>query len=42
MLTRVGKALESLVKDGFVVRCADGHQRLCYPIIAGFIANYEE
>jgi hypothetical protein len=42
MLTQVHKALESLAKDGFVVRCADGHQHLCYPIIAGFIADYEE
>jgi hypothetical protein len=42
MLTWVGKTLESLAKDGFVVRCADGHQRLCYPIIARFIADYEE
>jgi hypothetical protein len=42
MLTWVGKALESLAKDGFVVRCADDHQRLYYPIIAGFIADYEE
>jgi hypothetical protein len=42
MLIQVGKALESLAKDGVVVKCADGHQRLCYLIIIGFIADYEE
>jgi hypothetical protein len=42
MLTWVSKVLESLVKDGFVVRYADGHQHLCYPIIAWFMADYEE
>ena len=42
MLIRVGKALESLAKDGFMVKCADGHQRLYYPIIARFMADYEE
>ena len=42
MLTWVQKALESLAKDGFLVKCADGHNRQCYPIIAGFMADYEE
>ena len=42
MLTRIRKALESLAKDGFVVKCADGHNRQCYPIIAGFMIDYEE
>ena len=42
MLTWVRKALESLAKDGFLVNCADGHNRQCYPIIAGFMADYEE
>src|SRR6266436_1200354 len=42
MLTWVCKALESLAKDGFLVECADRHNRQCYPIIAGFMADYEE
>jgi hypothetical protein len=42
MLTWVREALESLAKDSFLVRCADGHHRRCYPIIAGFMADYEE
>jgi hypothetical protein len=36
------KALEALAQDGFLVTCADGHTRQCYPIIAGFMADYEE
>jgi hypothetical protein len=42
MLTWIWKALESLAKDGFLVKCADGRQRRCHPIIAGFMADYEE
>ena len=42
MLTWVGKVLESLAKDGFVFKYADSHQCLCYLIIAGFMADYEE
>ena len=42
MLTWVRKALESLAKDGFLVKCADGYNRQCYPIIAGFMVDYEE
>src|SRR5580692_6023507 len=42
MLTWVCKALKSLAKDGFLVKCADGHNRRCYPIIAGFMTDYEE
>ena len=36
------KALEALAQDGFLVTCADGYTRRCYPIIAGFMADYEE
>ena len=42
MLTWVCKALESLTKDGFLVKGADGLNRQCYLIIAGFIADYKE
>jgi hypothetical protein len=42
MLTCVHQALESLAKDGFWVKCADGHHHQCHPIIAGFMADYEE
>ena len=42
MLTWIWKALESLAKDSFLVKCADGCQRRCHPIIAGFMADYEE
>ena len=36
------KALEALAQNGFLVTCADRHKRMCYPIIAGFMADYEE
>ena len=42
MLTRVRKALESLAKDSFLVQCADRHNCQYYPIIAGFMIDYEE
>ncbi len=35
-------ALEALARGGFLVTCADGHRHMCYPIIAGFMADYEE
>src|SRR5271167_3495017 len=35
-------ALESLARDGFLITCADGHVRICHPIIAGIMADYEE
>jgi hypothetical protein len=42
MLIQVNKALESLAKDSFMVKCADSHQHLYYLIIAGFMADYEK
>src|SRR6266436_3093147 len=42
MLTWDRQALESFAKDGFLVKCADGHHRQCHPIIAGFMTDYEE
>ena len=42
ILTWVCKALESLVKDSFLVKCIDGYNYQCYLIIAGFMADYEE
>ena len=35
-------ALETLARDGFIITCADGYNRKCYPIIAGFMVDYEE
>ncbi len=35
-------ALEALARGGFLVTCTDGHRRMYYLIIAGFMANYEE
>ncbi|KAI9840208.1 MAG: hypothetical protein M1837_001836 [Sclerophora amabilis] len=36
------KPLERHAKEGIPLRCADGCVRQCYPIIAGFMTDYEE
>ena len=35
-------ALEEASQIGLEIECADGQTRLCFPIIAGFMADYEE
>ncbi|KAI9750296.1 MAG: hypothetical protein M4579_006529 [Chaenotheca gracillima] len=36
------KEVEEYSKDGVELECADGHVRRCYPIVAGFMTDYEE
>ena len=35
-------ALETLLKSGWLVTCADGNVRHCYPIISNMLCDYEE
>jgi hypothetical protein len=42
MLTWVCKVLESLAKNSFLVKCADGYNHQCYLIVTRFIIDYEE
>jgi Plavaka transposase len=35
-------AIEKAARDGILIVCADGLTRFCFPIIAGFAADYEE
>jgi hypothetical protein len=42
ILTKISLAIEQLSRDGIQIKCADGHYRNCFPIIAGIMADYEE
>jgi Plavaka transposase len=35
-------AIEEAAREGVLIVCADGLTRICFPIIAGFAADYEE
>jgi Plavaka transposase len=41
MLRRI-TAIERLSQEGTIIRCADGRDRKCFPILAGIMADYEE
>ena len=38
----LSQALEAATREGTLLLCADGRNRLCYPVIAGFMIDYEE